>query len=615
VWGSPESANRAIILDHLGKAAGWIPLTKNLSNALCDLRGAKELKSEFFWIDQICINQQDDEEKNKQVAMMSQIYTQARQVITYLGPIGIVNEEKRGMRLLNRIGSNMSDSWQRMHEAGSIERIRDWIHDDFLQLQQLPLDLNLTTEEQYEENDIFRRYINQGWDWLIKVAYGEWTHRLWIVQEQVLNKEIIALRGHCLIDWDSIVTIPMLLAIGHLPQPYRDIGRRRLGEHALRFDEVERTTYGIWWDRHARLEYEADYSWPSLCHNLQWYQPLLCRDARDRVYAILAISEDSATLGLNADYSVLNTVDVLSKELSTRVLANGINLEFLSFGLSWRRPDSTLPSWCLDLECTVGANSPVDVPAEVYKPHPTSLLIHPPRFHTDNSILVVKGRILDCASAINPSVAWVSDATSNSLQANFLSELLHTEPDGFSLSDVACILRTVTARAPWSPPSVANVSEIDATAFHFWTYLRHLLRVLSENSSILPLAAERLFECCHRILESIKALAPHNAYPESQVTDEIHREENLALEKVLHYSLEEGRCLGRTSAGRFFNAIHTIQEGDAIVALQGADRLYAIRLVGSTYRLIGDVYADGCMHGEAYKDVDPDAVDYDIELS
>lgn len=61
--------------------------------------------------------------------------------------------------------------------------------------------------------------------------------------------------------------------------------------------------------------------------------------------------------------------------------------------------------------------------------------------------------------------------------------------------------------------------------------------------------------------------------------------------------------------------MYTVQEGDAIVAFQGSDRLFIIRLVGNIYKLIGDIFVDGLMHGEAYENQDPDKVDYDIELA
>ncbi|KAF2621167.1 HET-domain-containing protein [Macroventuria anomochaeta] len=584
VWGNPQEAGRATITEGNGQALGWIPLTKNLDNAMRNLRDTEGLENECFWIDQICINQQDEEEKGQQVAMMSHIYTESRQVITYLGPAGIEEEELRGIRLLKRIHEYIPDeTWQQMYKVGNAE--------------------------------IWERYMRQGWNWLIQVAYGEWTQRLWIVQEQLLNKNVIMLRGDRLIDWNAIATLPILFGFGHLPQQYRDTARRMLGGNAVPAVEVERSIYGLWWDRQARLQTETVYTWSPLCHNLQWYQSLLCRDPRDRVYAILAISKDSAALSLNPDYSSMNTPDTLSRHLSVRVLQNGHNLELLSFSLSWRQPHSTLPSWCLNLDIAFDANSPANVPVEVYKPHPIWQLKESVRFRSNDSVLIVRGRIIDNISTKNYSTVRIHETTNISSQNGFLRSLVSTVPDNFHMEDISRILDTTTARAPWSPQPTAQATKDEVIAFYFWVYLRYLLRLLvEETGSILP-TSDDIIERCDRILQRLKVLAPRNPYPECEITAEITESEFMALEKVLIYSLEEGRCLGRTATQRFFNATHSVQEGDPIVALQGSDQLYVIRLVGGTYKLITDVFVDGMMNGEAYENVHPDMVDCDIALA
>ncbi|KAL4873411.1 heterokaryon incompatibility protein-domain-containing protein [Aspergillus spectabilis] len=222
VWRKPEQPSEVIILDQFGRAAGWIPLTRNLRNAMHNLRDAKRLDGKVLWIDRICISQGNEKEKNHQAAMMSQIYTQA-----------------------------------------SLERIRDQITDGSIQLERLSLALDLDT--------------------IPRARLG--------VAGQLLNKEIITLRGHRLMDWDAITSIPFLFAARHLPQQYRDTGQKQMDDNLPHCDEVEEILCGIWWDRRARLEPGSGYTWSSL----------LCADARDRVYAILAIPQDPEGLGLNPD--------------------------------------------------------------------------------------------------------------------------------------------------------------------------------------------------------------------------------------------------------------------------------------------------------------------------
>lgn len=618
VWGKPDQANKAIILNKFGEACGWIPLTMNLGNAMCNLRDAEKLKSKVFWIDQICINQQDEKEKNHQVAMMNQIYSQSRRVITYLGPAGPEAGEKRGIQLLKRIHGSVTEGvLHQMHKAGSLKRIRDQVLDESIQFEKFSLDLEGETGPSLKnENDVSKRYIEQGWEWLVRVAYSEWTRRLWIVQEQLLNKDVITLRGLRLISWDSIATIPILFAAGYLPRQYRDVGRRSLGENLLPSDTVEETLYGIWWDRQARLEHGTGYTWSTLFHNLQWYQPLHCADARDRVYAILAISRDAKGLGLKPDYSPLNTVDVLSKELSIRVLEKSINLELLTFAISWRRQNPKLPSWCLTLDRPVEINPPETLPLGVYMPHPRRYRYPPAEIHINNAIIEVKGRILDSVSTPSPSIAsrYNGDGKITS-QLEFLSSLGHLLPNKFSIEDTASLLRTITAIAPWSsPPSSAELSADENMAFHFWAYLRHKSRLLSDFAEASPTTTKEIIERYDHIMTQLQTSVPYIVNSEHHRTEDADAAETGAKERVLQYALEQGRRLSRTHAGHFCNAMYTVQEDDYIVALQGTDRLFAIRLIGSSYKLIGDIFVDGLMHGEAYENQDPDTVDYGIKL-
>ncbi|KAH8645471.1 heterokaryon incompatibility protein-domain-containing protein [Xylariales sp. PMI_506] len=58
-------------------------ITRNLFEALLHLR--HEQSPEVFWIDAICINQEDTDEKNSQIPRMRQIYTDAAETILWLG--------------------------------------------------------------------------------------------------------------------------------------------------------------------------------------------------------------------------------------------------------------------------------------------------------------------------------------------------------------------------------------------------------------------------------------------------------------------------------------------------------------------------------------------------
>ncbi|KAF6810894.1 het domain protein, partial [Colletotrichum plurivorum] len=59
---------------------------KNLAGALrCLRRQMAGMSVGLFWIDSLCINQADVEERSRQVRMMGQIYLRAQEVVVWLG--------------------------------------------------------------------------------------------------------------------------------------------------------------------------------------------------------------------------------------------------------------------------------------------------------------------------------------------------------------------------------------------------------------------------------------------------------------------------------------------------------------------------------------------------
>ena len=80
-----------------------LEVTENLKLALIHLRDSKTPRT--IWIDAICINQQDDNEKALQVAEMTAIYSKAQQTIVWLG------EER------DSSGEVIQECWRSLHET------------------------------------------------------------------------------------------------------------------------------------------------------------------------------------------------------------------------------------------------------------------------------------------------------------------------------------------------------------------------------------------------------------------------------------------------------------------------------------------------------------------
>jgi hypothetical protein len=156
VWG--DQAIRSTILVSVGGGGPprRCPVTRNLYAALQHLR--RPDSDRVLWIDALCIDQTNVEEKGQQVVRMDRIYQTARNVCVWLGPG--TNDSDRAMAAVPRLlGSIWNPS---SHVYGG---------DDF---------------------ELFARLLQR-----------DWFSRRWVVQEIALAKKATVLCGHQEVSWDD----------------------------------------------------------------------------------------------------------------------------------------------------------------------------------------------------------------------------------------------------------------------------------------------------------------------------------------------------------------------------------------------------------------------------
>jgi hypothetical protein len=196
VWGSEDDPSHIEVISAQQK--GVLAATHNLVVALRHLRQKKKLRR--MWIDALCINQSDVEEKNIQVATMGRIYKSADRVISWLGPahdnsddaiallrmigplvdidlrLGEMSPSNESIRALRRTGFWTRSAKKRQREEaakwGVSESVCTW-----------------TTEEYECVNSLFQR------------PYFE---RAWILQEIRLAKDILFQCGNATIVEDDL---------------------------------------------------------------------------------------------------------------------------------------------------------------------------------------------------------------------------------------------------------------------------------------------------------------------------------------------------------------------------------------------------------------------------
>lgn len=113
-WG-PELPEHEIRID--GQP---IRVRKNLWDALCEIRKQMERgrrliwKKDLFWIDQSCVNQDNIYESNHQLALMKDIYAQAKSVLIWLGLNEAISDECAAIGLIKDIsGTQLNSAAQR----------------------------------------------------------------------------------------------------------------------------------------------------------------------------------------------------------------------------------------------------------------------------------------------------------------------------------------------------------------------------------------------------------------------------------------------------------------------------------------------------------------------
>jgi len=153
MWGD-DSCDKEIILE-----GELFMVSNNLWLALTELSHPTEART--LWIDFMCINQNDIDEKNHQVGQMREVYSNASRVLAWLGE-----------------GDSLSGSLFR--------RLKSLEHQE------------RAVEVLTSEDIIYIKF------WVEHLAGREYWTRLWIVQELALAPNILVVCGSDSIDWEIL---------------------------------------------------------------------------------------------------------------------------------------------------------------------------------------------------------------------------------------------------------------------------------------------------------------------------------------------------------------------------------------------------------------------------
>ncbi|KAI0439819.1 heterokaryon incompatibility protein-domain-containing protein [Xylaria telfairii] len=234
---------------------------RNLHSALWNIR--QHNRTIMLWVDAICINQDDVNERNHQVQQMRRIYSSATETIIYVGGQTGSNTECSAWNFLER-----NATWALNHDGNE--------DPDRPKRKEALVDFRGDLSD--VEIDVLRR---------------PWFRRLWVFQEVVVSKRLLIRCGKRSISWDDFCKILLLSPRHH----------DRYGLSIERLNQVEvvrnmfqaRCTYqklcGMdhllpsWRSQLQTLEHDT----LDILNLLQMAGPLQASDPRDKIFGLLGV--------------------------------------------------------------------------------------------------------------------------------------------------------------------------------------------------------------------------------------------------------------------------------------------------------------------------------------
>ncbi|KAI0103035.1 HET-domain-containing protein [Nemania sp. FL0031] len=469
-------------------------ITRNLADALRHLRLRD--RPRIMWIDAICIDQSNTQERSGQVQRMGRIYTLASRVVAWLGPS--FPDSSLALKALRMLGEEIEITMDNIFMPSPRFAHPNWCNVK----QKLPFTL-----------DEFAAIAQ-----LCKAKYME---RLWVVQElQLASAKSIIMCGNEGMEWPSFRRAILRLAID-----------------VRKIQYVHDTIEPAYW----------------MCLNTQNEQlgTLLyrhndrrCTDARDKVYGLLNLVDQTVRKYVVVDYSA-PLIDVF-KQVFLESLAQEKRLTLLRYARPSALSNSTWPSWLPDWS----QKGSITIPHS-FEFQPSSI-----------SAAQAKQMDLHKLEVTGISFATVSAVTRVRVRDDF--------------SDIVETLRKVGLESSNPPVYPNGESRVDA-------YLQTIaVGRVEENTvdSIYPTMRELRDEIAR--LGSCLKMAESVPMAGSLLTD------------------VNNRCLFTMANGYVGLCSGRLHPGDeAFIILGCATPMILKPTPSGEYRVVGDCYIHGAMHGEA----------------
>lgn len=315
-WGDPDQRSEITLEREITDDAGRITVERTPYRVTTSLYGAldalRDKRSEVLvWVDALCINQKDNEERTKQIEMMTDIYRKAESVAIWLGPEA--DDSDAALRLLKGLNT---DEAARKH-----------------------LSTTITSGS-----------ASLGLLSLVALFEREYWDRLWVVQEVFNARSKAVYCGSTKISWD-VFEIASHIFFEHKSildiqqsDDLIDKKQRRISQNHFTYSQV--------------LVYQGPSSLPDVKVLMGLEHPLLevmraCRrkltaKPHDKVFGILGVLPEHIRREFMVDYE-LSVKEVYIKVVDY-VLSTTDRLDIIREAIHFplHTGSAGLPTWCPD---------------------------------------------------------------------------------------------------------------------------------------------------------------------------------------------------------------------------------------------------------------------------
>ncbi|KAH7313177.1 heterokaryon incompatibility protein-domain-containing protein [Rhexocercosporidium sp. MPI-PUGE-AT-0058] len=382
-WGNPVLKHSIVC------GRDELRVAENVRCVLDKMRMPDEAK--FIWIDALCIDQQNLEERGQQVKLMGQIYSSAESVDIWLGP------EADGSALLEAFIPKLANI-----------------------LQKSPKSQFMTDEGLFRTTETARH--SPEWTALKRLFERPWFNRTWIVQEIVASSHHIFVCGNH--------RIPAVLLV-RVARELRDLYLN--GNAFVRYHGFDHAIISKFL-RMARIWRERQYgkeTYFSLLAYSFWSSE--ASDPKDKIFSMVGLDASMATR-LEPDYRATVQTVYINATREALLSCNSIGIISLA-GIGNPRVLAELPSWVPDFSVSAAPQPPfelflyngsirgrwVDHPVHVFEETLSPFLFHGSELTLDSikfDSIKSLSTVLDIADETNLN-AWAREAESLFLASKF----------------------------------------------------------------------------------------------------------------------------------------------------------------------------------------------------